>query len=165
MKKVIVFCIMVVIILIGTILYFDDAKTDNNVINEYNWSNNTSIDLSDVYNYDKDELEAGVLSIKDNKLVFLDLENNILNNYSYIGDVIIVDKIYDCDKEKSIYLTINKDGELYICDNNNFMDEEPFYKYDISDKISNIYIDYNNKCNSNVKIKNIDGEVKDIQIN
>ena len=129
MKKVIVFCIIVVIILVGTILYFDDAKTDNNVINEYNWSNNT------------------------------------LNNYSYIGDVIIVDKIYDCDKEKSIYLTINKDGELYICDNNNFMDEEPFYKYDISDKISNIYIDYNNKCNSNVKIKNIDGEVKDIQIN
>ena len=119
MKKVIVFCIIVVIILVGTILYFDDAKTDNNVINEYNWSNNTSIDLSDVYNYDKDELEAGVLSIKDNKLVFLDLENNILNNYSYIGDVIIVDKIYDCDKEKSIYLTINKDGELYICDNNN----------------------------------------------
>ena len=44
MKKVIVFCIIVVIILIGTILYFDDAKTDNNVINEYNWSNNTSID-------------------------------------------------------------------------------------------------------------------------
>ena len=114
MKKVIVFCIIVVIILIGTILYFDDAKTDNKVINDYNWSNNTSIDLSDVYNYDKDELEAGVLSIKDNKLVFLDLENNILNNYSYIGDVIIVDKVYDCDKEKSIYLTINKDGELYI---------------------------------------------------
>ena len=58
MKKVIVFCIIVVIILVGTILYFDDVKTDNNVINEYNWSNNTSIDLSDVYNYDKDELES-----------------------------------------------------------------------------------------------------------
>ena len=131
MKKVIVFCIIVVIILIGTILYFDDAKTDNKVINDYNWSNNTTINLSDVYNYDKDELEAGILSIKDKKLVFLDLENNILNDYSYIGDVIIVDKVYDCDKEKSIYLTINKDGELYVCDNNNFMDEEPSYRYDI----------------------------------
>lgn len=84
---------------------------------EYKWTNKTSINLSNVYNYDTDELEAGVLKINNGKLEFLDLTNKVLKTYSEIeGNVIAIETSIDLCVEEPIYIALTDTGKLYISD-------------------------------------------------
>lgn len=82
---------------------------------EYKWSVKTKISVSNEYNYETDELEAGTLEINDGILEFIDLSGNVLKAYNEIeGKVIALEESIDLCDEKPIYVALTDNGDIYM---------------------------------------------------
>ena len=99
---------------------------------EYKWTEKTSLNLKNVYNYDTGELEAGVLKINNGKLEFLDLTNKVLRSFSEVeGNVIAIEASIDLCDEQPIYIALTDTGKLYISDaHNGLLVSEAFSEMD-----------------------------------
>ena len=172
MKKVIYVVLFLLLIFIGFVLFFDNNNVvnenfnfDKSKINKSEWSTNNKIVVNNVYNYDTDEMEAGTLIINNGVLEFIDLKNEVLNSYKYIDDVKVIDKIYDYCDNKTYYIILTNEGEIYLSDNNDFMAEEPFYKFELDKKIIEISIPVSKECSDLIiNALNIDNEKVEIEL-
>lgn len=84
---------------------------------EYKWTTKTQIKIDNEYNHDNDELEAGKVEInEDGKLVFTNLDNEILITYNINDEVIALEESLDLCSEGRIIIALTLSGKLYMSD-------------------------------------------------
>ena len=192
-KKVLIILFLFVLV-IGSVYYYNEQyknvvdKTNNNdevvkpetpVINKciegyecidvdnttYKFSIKRSIKVSNMFNYDTNENEAGTLKIDDDGiLVFEDLTGKVIKKYDNIeSKVISIDSTNDkCDL---IYVAVTEDGKVYKTEEEDgLFSGEPFLMIPLEEEYSKISL-YNESCDLKLIGLNKNNEVKDLLVN
>lgn len=177
MKKFILVILLIVVLFIGYVynnsgnneLNNNDKilDTDNNITDECSVDNNCiiiddvkyeikklkEVIITDMYNYDNSQMEAGYLKIIDGKVVFQALDETIIKSFDNIdGKAKYIISSNDGCTDK-YYAVITEEGNIYRNDEgSSLFQESPFYLVETSSFVKDALIIRNNdeyeNCNS-----------------
>lgn len=113
----------------------------------YNFIDNKSIKVNNVYNYDTQELEAGTLTINEEGILnFINLKGETIKKYNYIEEKIKSILIEETCEYKYISL-LTVDGHVYVTDDiEHVLLDEPFILIEDVSNVTHILMVSKNNC-------------------
>ena len=158
MKKILIYLFLIILVA-GSIYFYKDEKDKSKETNDkttnvkedkpheeikciadyecimkdnkkYYFSNRTSIDVNNMYNYVTDEMEAGTLKIENGTLEFVSLDNKVLKTFDNVKNAKYIESNTFCSE--TYYVVLTSDNKVYRTDVNlSLFLEEPFYQIEL----------------------------------
>lgn len=190
MKKYLIYILIIILTIGGVYLYKDSSKNkdnhnDNNDENKttevikdtkcingyecivkdnkkYYFSNKTSIDVNNMYNYVTDEMEAGSLKIEDGTLKFIGLDNKVLKVFDNVHNAKYIESNTFCSE--IYYVVLTSDNKVYRTDVNlSLFLEEPFYQIELDYDVKGISLNNgDNTCINKLTIMDDKTNIKEL---
>lgn len=193
MKKILIYLFLIILVA-GSIYFYKDEKDTSKETNDkttnikenktheeikciadyecimkdnkkYYFSNRTSIDVNNMYNYVTDEMEAGTLKIENGTLEFVSLDNKVLKTFDNVKNAKYIESNTFCSE--TYYVVLTSDNKVYRTDVNiSLFLEEPFYQIELDYNVKGISLnDGENTCINDLTVISDKDEIKMIKEN